>query len=224
MSWFMDAGKGDLRFGEVDDGIALVIFLFDGLLFEAQGTPAESPIFIVEEAVDGAAIDKTGVFLQQVPDLEEIRVEQDFDLSVGEEMLEEIGIAFFRDALPAIEKIIIVIICPEGEPVEDGRWELPGIHLPLFDGIILKKGLVELAAEQGDGLFFKVGGCPGHRSAQGDHELLHLVGFQVSVVELVYRRQVDREWVDPVLITTEYFVAISIESRKPADIVPDLFV
>src|SRR5262249_53547684 len=48
--------------------------------------------------------------------------------------------------------------------------------------------------------------------------------LQVLVIELVYRSQIDRERVDPVLIAAENFVKIVIEGGEAADIVPYLLV
>ncbi len=63
---FVDPGIGQVRTRVVDDGLSLVVFHVQRLLFEADGAPAELSVFIGEEAIDRSAVDKTGILIQPV--------------------------------------------------------------------------------------------------------------------------------------------------------------
>lgn len=102
---------------------------------------------------------------------------------MGKELGEQLRIAPFGDALPLIKKIVFGIIFPEWQSVENSGRHFFGVDLPLFECIVFEKGFIEIASQQGKGLFFEVGGVGDGPVADRRHELVHLPGFEVEVIE-----------------------------------------
>jgi len=140
-----------------------------------------------------------------------------------QQVLEEVGIPLFRDTLPGVMEIVIVIIGAKGDTVEDGGGQASRVRLPLLNGIVLEKGLIEVAAQDGHRLFFKIFRFP-DVFADGGHEVFDLKGPHRAAVELVEGRKIDGEGVYQPFMGAEHFMAISIERRESFDIIPNLFI
>lgn len=224
VSGFMNTGERDVFFGEVDDGITLEVFCIDDLFFEVEGPPTEPSEFVVEEAVDGAAVNETGVLVESGSDGEKVCIEHQSDILMRQDLLKHGGVAVFGNALPLIEEIVFDIVFAEGESIEHGGGEFAGIDLPLLYRIVLKESFVEVVTECGEGLFFEVGGMGNGPITDLIHEGIYFEWPEIDIEEMIDGLEVDGELVDPVAVVAEDLVAIGVEGCEAMDIVPYFFI
>ncbi len=107
----------------------------------------------------------------------------------------ECGVSVSRDSLVAMVEVVIVIVEPERQALEDTGWELGRGQTPLLFGVALEEGLVQVSPHHAEGLFLEVlwywnvfGECT--------DVVLCLGGAHGSTEELVHGVEVDREGVD----------------------------
>ena len=62
------------------------------------------------------------------------------------------------------------------------------------------------------------------RVADGGHKIIHFKRFQVNLVEMVDRLEVDREGIVPPMMTAQHPMTIIIEGSEAANIIPNPFV
>ena len=166
-------------FRVVDHGMRLeeLAIVFTELERDAAvGQIAEAPVheFVHRAGVENAAV--SAFLLYVVPG----GVELHGDVPVGEHLFQHGGVAFLRNALPAVLKIAVVAAHVDGHATGDRRIELFRFHAPLLHGVEEKNFLVDvlgkeveivvvglaqfengdlfIEAETGDELVFEAGG------------------------------------------------------------------
>ena len=65
------------------------------------------------------------------------------------------AVAILGDALKPMVEIVVIVIEPDREALEDRGWQVCGRTPPLFLRVELEKGLVELIAYKFQRLFLK---------------------------------------------------------------------
>src|SRR5512133_653456 len=111
------------------------------------------------------------------------------------------GIAFERESLNGVVKIIGMVVEAEGEAVNDLCWKLGGFGVPLFLRIALDKGGVKFPTDQRNTAFFQIGWSDkGGRRCFFCEEFPHAVRVEVDTEKTIHGVEIDRHGVDPVLM------------------------
>src|SRR5579863_10061626 len=147
MPGLVDSGIGYVQIRKIDHGIALVVVGINRLLIKPQCPPAEFSIFIVEKAIDRAAINQTRIGIQLAFQREIIRIQKHPYSRVCEEPVKDRRVAVDGDTLPGIGEIAVIVIFPDRYPVENRGRKLTWIRLPLFDRIWAEEGFIKPASQ-----------------------------------------------------------------------------
>ena len=214
-----DAGVGGLGVGVVDDGVALVVGGVQHLGLEPDAAVLQSAQAVVEIGVDGAGVDDpAGQSIQLGLVLQVIGVQA--DLHALQHLFHQFGVAAVGDALVQGVEIVVVVGEAHRQAADDKGRQFGAGAAPLLFGVALDQLFVDVHAHQVDGLLLqvfrfggKVGGALfldlGHRLGGGDH-----------APHLVEGVHVEGHVVDLAVVVGNGRVGVSVEHRKPVDVVP----
>ena len=147
------------------------------------------------------------------------------DARIVDHALHPRGVAVGRQALPRVLEIAVVVVEAHRQAVDDARWQVLRIGLPLLARVVLDERLVQGAADQRNALVVEVLGILARQLAGLlGHERLGFGGRVVRAEELVDGAQVDRQGVDLAVVRGVHAVHVVRERGEPVHVVPHALV
>ena len=172
-------------------------------LLEIDRAPLELAQRVVEIAVDRTRIHHRHAgrgqsrLVVRLGPVEEVGLQGHMDARIVDHALHPRGVAVGRQALPRVLEIAVVVVEAHRQAVDDARWQVLRIGLPLLARVVLDERLVQGAADQRNALVVEVLGILARQLAGLlGHERLGFGGRVVRAEELVDGAQVDRQGVD----------------------------
>ena len=225
-----DAGVGHGGIGVVYHGVALVVGLGLHLGLEAHGAEVEVAVTILEELVELAGVDDLRRHLLPVGAVvEEIGVDAGVDAL--KQSVDEAVVASHGNALVEVVEIVVIVDQPHGQSLDDEGGQLGALAPPLLLGVALDEALVDVAADEREGLLLEVarlGGSLGAHLGQGLGALLLDLGGGLlgcyHAPHLVERVHVERQVVEPSLVVGHGRVGVTVEGHDAVDEVPHALV
>ena len=215
-----DPGVGGLTVGVVDHGVALIVGGIQHLGLEADGPVAQGTVAEAEVGVDGAGVDDLaghGVPFVLLCQIVLVQPHLDAVQHIGDHL----RIAAFGDALIFGVEIVVVEGQPHGEPLDDEGRQLRAGAAPLLLGVALHQLLVNVGADEGNGLLLQISGLgdPGGGALTGDL-CLGLLGSHHAPhpVEGVH---VEGQGVELAVVVGHGGVGVAVELGKAVHIIPD---
>ena len=169
-----DAGVGHVALGVVDHGATLVVGGVERFFFEVDGAVFELAEAVAVEFINLAGEDdflRLGfpVFAAG----KEVLVHAGFD--TGEQGIGELVVAADGDTLVGIVEVVVVVDEADRQAADDEGGELGAGAAPLLLGVAFDEFFVDIAPDEGEGLFFQVAGRGGTCGAHGGQGLLFLL-------------------------------------------------
>lgn len=156
---------------------------------------------------------------------EEVYARQGFDAL--EQPVDQAVVAADGNALVGIVEVIVVEHHPHGQPLDDEGGQLGAGAAPLFLGVALDEPLVDVAADERQGLFFQVArlaDTPGSHLYDGLSPLFAELGLGLSgcgdAPHLVKGVHVEGQVVEPPLVVSHGAVGVAVEGGDAVHEVP----
>lgn len=217
------AGVRNFHVGIVHHGRALIVLHVHGFPLEAERTPFQLTVLVVEELIGHTGVDDRRVGRDGVLDVGVFGVQLHSDERIIEHALEDAEVAVLGHALPYVVEIVGIVGGAEGQTADDGRRQFLGVVFPLLVGVALDEGLIERTPDERDGLFFEVLRISDEVVFDlGLEEGFGLSGAEVLAVEGVDGAEVDGHGVDLALIVDEHLMLIAGELAELRDVLPHL--
>ena len=217
---FCDSSVRNFRIRVVDDCVALVVTVLDGV-FEAKGSIIEFTVFVVEVFVDLTRVDDTlAHLLPLLSILEEVFAES--EIHTFEQTVKDVGVAVDRDSLERVIEIVVVEIQSNGKALDDRRRKVGRLAHPLFLGVAVDESLVDLSADLREDPLFQIA-----RALTGNANFFQLAARLVRRVDspqLVQRHQVDRKRENFPVVVHLRSIHKAVERRESIHKVPDALV
>ncbi len=150
-----DSCPRGLAVGVIDGGVSLEIRDVQSLGLEADAAVLEGTERVPEIGVDGAGVDDFPrravpfLFVREV-------VDAGFDFDAVHDAPDHFRVAANRDALVSGVEIVVIKSEAHGEAADDEGGKLGAGAAPLFLGVAFDEGLVNVGANEGNGLFFEI--------------------------------------------------------------------
>ena len=196
--------------------------LIEQLVLEADGAVFQRAELVVKVGIDGAGVDDlVGQRVQLGLVGEIVGVQADFD--AVQQVRDHLRVAADGDALIQGIKVVVVKRQAHGQALDDEGGQIFAVASPLLFGVALDELLVDVAADEGDGLFFEILRLVGDLLAL----LLDLGGGFLrrhDAPHLVEGVHVKGQRIELALVVGNGRVREAVELCKPGDVVPDFFV
>ena len=208
----------------------MVAFVVADLL-EVDRAPLEVAELIVEVTVHRARVHHRHArglergLVVRLGFVEEVDAELHGDARVVDHLLHPRGVAVGGQALPRVLEVAVVVVEAHRQAVDDARWQVLRIGLPLLARVVLDERLVQGTADELDALVVEV-----LRIGAGQLARLLLdqglgLGRRVMrVEELVDGAQVDGQRVDLAVMRGIHAVHVVREAREAVHVIPDALV
>ncbi len=234
-----DAGVGLVVAGVVDYGIALVVgaVLHAGL--EADGAPVKAAQTVTEILIYGAGIDQRIGYVTPAGCIgaaglgagrcEEVCIGT--ALHTVKQAVNQPVVAALWYALIFVVEVVVVIDQTDGQALDDECGQVLAGAAPLFLGIVLYECLVDVAANQQQGLLLKIAGfgyALGLHGGQSLGTLLIDPGLSLrwsgNAPHLIEGVHVERQVVQPSVVVGHRAVGVAVEGHNAVHEIPHLFV
>ena len=215
------AGKGDIDVRVVHDSSALIVLYGQRFPLEAQGTPFQLSVFVLEELIRHTGVYHRAVSGKLRSDAFKLAVQLYCNERIVQHAFEDAEVTVLRHPLPGIVEVIGVGGGAERQAVDDGCRQFAWIMFPLLVCIAFDERLIERTPDLGDSLFFEI--LRFSNDVAGDfcfQEGRCFRGPEVLSVKSINSAQIDGHGIDIAHMGNEHLVLIAGEFSKLVDVFP----
>ena len=220
---FDDPGPGGLPVGVVHSGVALEIGGVQHLGLKPDGAVLQIAQLVAEVGIDGAGVDdlvRQSVQFGLVLQIVHIQANLDAIEHIGHHF----GVAAHGDALVQSVEVVVIEGEADRQTLDDEGGQVLAVAAPLLLGVALDQLLIDVGANEGDGLLLQILGLG---DAGGALLLLDLgLGLlrRDHTPHLIKGIHVEGQRIELALVIGHGGVGEPVEGGELVDVVPDLGV